>query len=241
MSARQSPEETALDGEALWQWVLHERLLSVPEDSTGAVENSVVTALTKLHVKEVRPFLRRIFDRDPTPTRARQLFDLGDKSTLDYLKTVLAREDDPARDQAATMLAELGHPDGAKVLVEKLKSNSGKRTNRDYQHIKALDDFLKQAPADAPERVDIIEILLTRLTHPNWQYRVFRVLQREAKDDPDFGYDAARRLNDEAERQEAIARAVQRARDWWAASRPADAAEVSTEDVPKEDPPTEEH
>lgn len=239
MSARRNPEESALEGEALWQWILHERLLSVPEDSNGAVENSVVTTLTKLHVKEVRPFLRRMFDREPTPTRARQLFDLGDESTLDYLKKMLARENDPARNQAATMLAELGHADGAKALVETLKSNAGKRTNRDYQHIKALDDFLQQAPADAPERADIIEILLTRLSHPNWQYRVFRVLQREAKNDPDFGYDAARRLNDETERQEAIAKAVQRARDWWAASQPADAPEVSKEDVPKEGPPKE--
>ena len=229
------PPASTDEPEKLWRWFLDNKLLQLPADTPAHTADQTIRVLTTLGIKETLPLLRQVFDKRPSPTRARQLYELGDERGLDFLKQQLAEERATTRRTAARLLCELGIPEGATTLLALLSTipDAGNGQQKiSYSDLRALELYLAKASEAAAERSSIFEFFLLQIEEANWQHTIFRAIEQESK--TDFGYRAARVLNDEAERKVAVARSVKAAREWWTHRREAETpAPAEAADPPK--------
>ena len=219
-NAAAPPAASAGDANDRWRWFLENRLLQLPPTAAPNAADATIRVLTTLGIRETLPLLRQVFEKNPTATRARQLYELGDARGLVFLKSQLSEQPVGTRKMAARILCEIGVSDGVQALLSLLAEAPPPTKGRQgisYSDLRALELYLAQQSAPSTERRTILEFLFLQIEHANWQHTIFRTLEREAK--TDFGYRTARTLNNEAERGVAVARAVRAAKEWWSTER----------------------
>jgi len=200
--------------ESLWQWFLDSYLLHVPPEPTQGQIKDRLRILKTLKVgRWCAPFLhqlltlRELLKTDETVEIAQDLHRLGDEAGTDFLRGELSSESPERRLGAARGLCELGLRAGVEAL---LKDFDGAMDSRKV--LNSLDIYLQLEEADAEGREQVLDFLISKLTHSGFQSRAFTLLRREAG--TDFGYPASETKNPEQRGRE-IQSAVTKARSWW--------------------------
>jgi hypothetical protein len=210
-------EDPTMLAQGLWSWFLEKHLLNVPDDAPPHTVNAVVGIIRTLRIKECAPFLRRLFERAPTPDLARHLHEVGDTSGIEYLRRELEAGREDARVRAALILCELGFDDGARALIDGAATRRQLVRRMNYQVTNALDAYLKNPGTLGEVREEVLDFLFAMLDDPVFQMRAFVLIERQLG--MDFGFTSARGMDDQEKRRDAIAEAVKSAREWRASRK----------------------
>jgi len=184
-------------------------LLDYAGDAGSQEGRAVLGVLRTLKVKECVQLLRRLFAASPTPDLARQLYEVGDESGLDYLRKELKNTNPQAKLRAAFLLSEMGCADGLETLAAIAESNPAALRASAYQVLNAVDACLRNPKTPLQARERAMDFLFARIGDALFQSRAFLILKRETGED--FGFSSGQGPAREA--------AVERARGWWASHK----------------------
>jgi hypothetical protein len=204
--------------DALWAWVLAQHVLDLPADAPQHHVTAVLQVARILKLQGIGPLLRRLFAKNPTAELARHLQEIGDASGAEFLKAELATGDPRKTLPAALTLTELGFPEGFAALLVERNRNTQAFRNQYYKVLNAIEAYLTHARNRPGLKEEALGFLFSQLSDASFQPQSFNLIQRVVG--MDFGYTAARGMDDPEKRRVAIEEAVRTAQDWWAASRP---------------------
>ena len=200
-----------------WTWFLKERLLTTPKAGEERRIDAAVNALEALNLPGALPYVKRAFEIAPTAKRAKLLHRFGDPAGLDFLRQQLETGEDDALEEVALELSELGDPQGIQKLLTLLRADTQEVRFVISRALTILDRYLREHPEESPVRSDVLDYMISLLRHRTWQYRAFRIVEREVG--IEFGFSAAQSLRNVAERRKALDAAAQKAQTWWEAVR----------------------
>jgi HEAT repeat protein len=178
--------------------------------------NQNLRLLENLNLQSAIPILRKRFQASPDYQVAFTLLRMGDKTSLSYMQSQLKMEAgkrSPRFAQFAQVLTEHGDRQGLAALISFLRDDkSGRHV---YQSVTALDKFLDLHSPTEDERVQVLDLLFTKLADGRYQSRSFNIFSRELG--TDFGFSETwRAASNSGARKTAQQAVVNEAIAWWA-------------------------